>query len=180
MLTDKEKQEHKEQFELVKKTRSEKIFGMWMDGYELESIGREFDVTRERIRQILTKHGITEEHKSAREPLARKIRKESRARAKERWLQYLEDNPEKKAYYNRKRCYTKRGGPRYINWRRAVLTRDEYRCVACGSPEKLAVHHIKCWILHAKLRFKVDNGATLCDYCHRQTHNFGGGALKDF
>jgi hypothetical protein len=42
--------------------RAEKMVSMYRQGLTLEKIGETFDITRERVRQILKKHGITRLH----------------------------------------------------------------------------------------------------------------------
>lgn len=56
-------------------------------------------------------------------------------------------------------------------WAKAVLKRDNYRCLVCKKVSgRLNAHHIKSWKEHPKLRFDVDNGITLCDKCHILEH----------
>lgn len=66
-----------------------------------------------------------------------------------------------------------RGDPDYRGWdwgeaRSAALERDAHRCVACGSDDRIVVHHIIPW------KFVEDNSlrnlATLCRSCHLETH----------
>lgn len=57
------------------------------------------------------------------------------------------------------------------NWRRAVFTRDDFRCRRCGKRSgDLHAHHIKPWKTHPDLRLDVNNGITLHEECHRLTH----------
>ena len=60
-------------------------------------------------------------------------------------------------------------------WRRAVLKRDEYKCVRCGDnnrkPKNLHVHHLNQWAGNPDLRFDIDNGMTLCRACHEWVHS---------
>jgi len=58
----------------------------------------------------------------------------------------------------------------YSIWRRAVLERDDYKCIWCGSAEKLEADHIKRFSLYPELRFAIDNGRTLCFKCHKSTY----------
>ncbi len=65
--------------------------------------------------------------------------------------------------------------PRYQEWRRAVVERDNYICQNCTrqcrrSERGLAAHHIKPYATHEDLRYVVSNGITLCDTCHRARH----------
>lgn len=57
--------------------------------------------------------------------------------------------------------------PQYKPWRREVLLRDGGKCRFCGCKDKLHVHHIRPFRNHAELRWKVENGLTLCESCHR-------------
>ena len=61
----------------------------------------------------------------------------------------------------------------YYNWRKAVLQRDDYKCVQCGQiGGKLHAHHRLSFFHNKNLRFDVDNGITLCIQCHEDLHGF--------
>ena len=62
----------------------------------------------------------------------------------------------------------------YYGWRKLVLTRDNYSCVLCGSKERLETHHIKSYTKFPALRYNLENGQTLCHFCHKKTDSFGG------
>lgn len=65
----------------------------------------------------------------------------------------------------------KRGVKRmkYKEWRRLVFIRDDFTCQGCGVQHiYITAHHIKSWVLFPKLRYKVDNGLTLCEECHKK------------
>lgn len=68
-----------------------------------------------------------------------------------------------------------RKSSKYKLWRKAVFERDNYTCVWCGDYRggNLNADHIKPFALFPELRFKVDNGRTLCIPCHRKTPTFG-------
>lgn len=51
-------------------------------------------------------------------------------------------------------------------WRAAILERDEYACVLCGSKKELHAHHIKPKDKHPKTMYSVANGVALCRGCH--------------
>jgi hypothetical protein len=63
----------------------------------------------------------------------------------------------------------------YKNWRQQVFERDHFTCRCCGGwhthlkhkPNTLNAHHIKPFNDYPELRFDVNNGVTLCIYCHR-------------
>lgn len=65
----------------------------------------------------------------------------------------------------------------YRQWRQKVYKRDKYTCQECGRKRKrgdrveLNAHHIKSWVEHPRLRFKLSNGLTLCKECHRNKYH---------
>lgn len=67
-----------------------------------------------------------------------------------------------------------RKSSKYRDWRQKVFERDDYTCQACEKRGgSLHADHIKPFALYPKLRFSVDNGRTLCIFCHRKTKSFG-------
>lgn len=60
----------------------------------------------------------------------------------------------------------------YRRWRKAVLKRDNYKCIWCSSTEDLEVDHIKPFAFYPKLRTELSNGRTLCLSCHQKTFIF--------
>lgn len=64
---------------------------------------------------------------------------------------------------------------RYKCWREKVYERDNYTCRACNDNTggNLNAHHIKSYSDYPKLRYKVENGLTLCEDCHRKVHYKG-------
>lgn len=59
-------------------------------------------------------------------------------------------------------------------WRELVFERDDYTCQICFTRgTQLNADHIKPWALYPELRYKVDNGRTLCVGCHIKTDTFG-------
>jgi len=56
---------------------------------------------------------------------------------------------------------------KYKIWRMKVFIRDNYTCQVCKKVGGyLEAHHIKSWAKYPKLRYKIDNGITLCKECH--------------
>jgi len=76
---------------------------------------------------------------------------------------------------------TKRGRALLSKWSKSVKKRDK-KCLRCGARNNLHAHHIKQKHKHPRLAFNTNNGATLCDNCHRMFHiNFGyWGGVKEF
>jgi len=67
----------------------------------------------------------------------------------------------------------------YKKWRLAVFTKDNFACVNCQKVGGyLIAHHIKSWAKYLKLRYKINNGITLCKNCHSLTDNYKGKAVK--
>lgn len=68
-----------------------------------------------------------------------------------------------------------RRSKQYKEWRTAVFERDNYTCQLCGARGgNLNADHIKPFALYKELRFKLNNGRTLCTNCHKSTPMFGG------
>ena len=63
----------------------------------------------------------------------------------------------------------------YEDWRKSVFEKDLYTCQECGKiGGMLHADHIKPFALYPDLRFDINNGRTLCIYCHRKTNTYGG------
>ena len=62
----------------------------------------------------------------------------------------------------------KRDNPEYKNWRMSVWTRDGFKCKLedenCSG--KIVAHHILGWSAFSELRYKLNNGITLCRFHH--------------
>lgn len=77
--------------------------------------------------------------------------------------------------------------PKYINWRKNVLSRDEYKCAICNckSTRKnpLRVHHLNSWSDYIDDRYNEDNGITLCEEHHKEFHilyGYGNNTKEQF
>lgn len=64
----------------------------------------------------------------------------------------------------------KRQSWHYRKWRKDVLKRDNYTCQICGSQKHLQTHHLIKWSDNIQLRYSVNNGQTVCKYCHSEIH----------
>jgi replicative DNA helicase Mcm len=57
---------------------------------------------------------------------------------------------------------------RVKDWVKEVKTRDGERCVLCGAGQHLEAHHVFSFKNCVSLRFDLDNGITLCRWCHKK------------
>lgn len=60
-------------------------------------------------------------------------------------------------------------------WTKKVKERDGWKCVKCGSSNRLAAHHIIPWKEDETKRFDIDNGISLCCSCHAKKEGFQKG-----
>jgi len=75
----------------------------------------------------------------------------------------------------------------YKVWRKAVFSRDKYRCQCCGVKQgevnftvELHGHHIIPWKESVDLRYDVNNGITMCHGCHIKFHSQYGKKQNNF
>lgn len=62
----------------------------------------------------------------------------------------------------------------FRQWREKIFERDDYTCWICElRGERLHPHHLKDFSDYPKLRFDINNGLTLCEFCHKTYTNFG-------
>lgn len=59
---------------------------------------------------------------------------------------------------------------RYKAWRKAVYAKDSHTCRVCGRKGYLNAHHIRGYSKHKNLRYDVNNGFTMCRWCHYKFH----------
>ena len=58
--------------------------------------------------------------------------------------------------------------PEYKIWRKSVYERDDYTCRWCGERGgTLEADHITPYMINNEQLLDIDNGQTLCKYCHR-------------
>jgi hypothetical protein len=65
----------------------------------------------------------------------------------------------------------------YKEWRKKVYIRDQYRCKmpGCNSNSRdIAAHHIYPKKIYPEKKFDINNGITLCRYCHEKTYGKEG------
>lgn len=60
----------------------------------------------------------------------------------------------------------------YKEWKRDVLSKG--KCEKCGRTENLVPHHICNFRDYPKIRMDRENGACLCQECHREFHRIYG------
>ncbi|MCK4528218.1 hypothetical protein KAW18_12675 [candidate division WOR-3 bacterium] len=73
--------------------------------------------------------------------------------------------------------------PGYTEWRKAILKRDNHKCVICGSKKNLIAHHLESYNSNPKLRTKLSNGTTVCEKHHKDFHHifgYGNNTKKQF
>jgi 5-methylcytosine-specific restriction endonuclease McrA len=51
-----------------------------------------------------------------------------------------------------------------------ILNRDEFKCVKCGSPDALQIHHIKYYNKLQYWEYPDSYLETLCATCHTKEH----------
>ena len=59
-----------------------------------------------------------------------------------------------------------------LSWSSVIKKLDNFRCKNCGSTHKLNAHHIQPKSEFPELSLDLDNGVTLCEDCHGETHGF--------
>lgn len=97
----------------------------------------------------------------------RKLSKIKLARYKdiENHPRWIKDRTQVKQYW------TERNNPEYKQWRKNCKERDNYKCRIGDSScfGKIIVHHILGWTQFPELRYKINNGITLCHFHHPRT-----------
>lgn len=77
--------------------------------------------------------------------------------------------------------YNRRDSNEYKIFTKQVFKRDNYKCIICGSNQKLNAHHLNGWHWYPQGRFDPNNAVTLCghkDGCHIMFHKIYGKKLN--
>ena len=75
--------------------------------------------------------------------------------------------------------WTERHNLEQRQWAKRVKARDGYICQACKRKGgKLVSHHLFSYSTHPDLRNDDANGVCLCVNCHKDFHDWNGGAVK--
>lgn len=64
--------------------------------------------------------------------------------------------------------------PAYIEWRKQVYARDNYKCQCCNTSRDIVAHHLEAYHANINLRTRLENGITLCVNCHNKFHKIYG------
>lgn len=120
------------------------------------------------------------------DPEATKLKQSlNNARANKGKTQSIESNLKRSEALKGEKNHNWKGGVYQVNnrirkslkyrlWRQDVFKKDNYTCQVCNMRGgELQADHIKPFALHPELRFKLDNGRTLCVKCHRKTETWG-------
>ena len=67
---------------------------------------------------------------------------------------------------------TKREKKELNRWSQEIKKLDNYKCKLCNTKKHLVSHHIYPKSKFPKKRLDLNNGITLCDNCHADTHNW--------
>lgn len=81
------------------------------------------------------------------------------------------DNPNWNPNISEEERIKKRKFKEYKSWRYEVYKRDSFKCFICNEGEgELNAHHIFSYNKYKNLRVNVNNGVTLCEFCHMGFH----------
>ena len=64
----------------------------------------------------------------------------------------------------------------YEDWRKEVLQRDQ-KCIVCDGDKHLEALHMYGYKQYPELRTDLNNGVTVCKFCHDKYHSYYG--VKD-
>jgi hypothetical protein len=71
-------------------------------------------------------------------------------------------------------CIKTRRYEKYVDWRKRIFERDEYRCSVCGKTGGMHAHHLVNYIYDQDHSYDLNNGITMCKECHRLFHKTYG------
>ena len=90
-------------------------------------------------------------------------------------VEFLEEYPEEEYFEEEiEQDETNRNTPEYNEWVNKVKGRDNHICQCCGGNKHLHAHHIYGYKNYPNLRLDVNNGITLCNWCHGKYHSYYG------
>jgi len=90
-------------------------------------------------------------------------------------LQYINKVKSGEIKQSHSESYMARRREKYYIWRKAILKRDNFTCQVCGKRGgKLNAHHLNNFSEFKELRYKLNNGITLCKNCHEEFHKIFG------
>ena len=149
-----------------------KAKNLYAEGECMSEIGRRLEVSSQTVRRALIESDV--EIKTLSETLKGKRGGKNNANYRP-WLT-VEDRGSRRDSYKANA------------WRSAVFDRDGYSCLSCGDSKggNLNAHHILPYSIAKNKRWDVENGATLCNKCHRAFHRqyglntFGKRELTEF
>lgn len=140
-------------------------------GKSCRQIAIELDVGETTINNWLGKHDIEARTKSEIHS-GKTVSKESRKKMSDARIGRF-TGPENVNWKGGSRNYPSTRNHKLVKYRRwclRVLEKDNYRCVVCGSEEKLHCHHIILMSVSFDNAFNVNNGIVLCKQCHDLAH----------
>lgn len=132
----------------VWEARKPEITQLYEEGLTLQAIGDKYDVTRERMRQVMERFGITRRRKWAKNP---------HTLVPVRRPTTLEE------YLN----HSRRGNVNLLNGAIVIRFLMLESCEDCGSRRFLEVHHL-CYPAKQRCEVKI-----LCKSCHKYVHGSG-------
>lgn len=58
----------------------------------------------------------------------------------------------------------------YKNWVKEIKERDDHCCVLWGMDKNIEAHHVESFKNNVERRLIINNGITLCHWCHKKYH----------
>lgn len=88
--------------------------------------------------------------------------------------QYGSEDNDWPGFYNKSKFHKLRDSIEYINFRKAVMKRDNYTCQLTGMRGKLNVHHIESLTDNIEKALDLNNAITLHASVHKTFHDIYG------